>query len=170
LIFIGFSMQTSIIVAISENGAIGVKGNLLCHLSADLRHFKSLTMGHPIIMGRKTFDSLPNGALPGRQNVVVTRNLSFTAPCVTVCHSVEEALEVTASAPQRFIIGGAQLYEAAFPLIDTLYLTRIHASFPDADTFFPEFSIADWDVVSREDFPADERNPFPYSFLHLQRK
>ena len=92
------------IVVIAENGAIGNKGGLLCHLPADLKHFKSVTMGSPIIMGRKTFDSLPKGALPGRLNVVVTRNEDFAAPDVVVCHSIDEALDVTAKAEKRFVL------------------------------------------------------------------
>ena len=92
------------IVVIAENGAIGNKGGLLCHLPADLKHFKSVTMGCPIIMGRKTFDSLPKGALPGRLNVVVTRNEDFAAPDVVVCHSIDEALDATANAENQFVI------------------------------------------------------------------
>ena len=135
------------VVVIAENGAIGKNGGLLCHLPADLRHFKEVTMGCPIIMGRKTFDSLPKGALPGRTNVVVTRNAAFTAPGVVVCHSVEEALAATADAPRRFIIGGAQLYAATIDFVDELYLTLIHATFADADAFFPHVDTEAWNEL-----------------------
>ena len=157
------------VVVIAENGAIGKNGGLLCHLPADLRHFKEVTMGCPIIMGRKTFDSLPKGALPGRTNVVVTRNAAFTAPGVVVCHSVEEALAATADAPRRFIIGGAQLYAATIGLVDELHLTQLHATFPDADTFFPPINPKEWHEQSRDHHPADDRNPFPYTFILLVR-
>lgn len=157
------------IVIIAENGAIGKNGQLLCYLPADLKHFKSVTMGYPIIMGRKTFESLPKGALPGRMNVVVTRNRDFSAPDVVVCHSIEEALDATASAEKRFIIGGAQLYAATINLVDTLYLTLLHATFPDADTFFPTIEASQWEEVSRDAHPADERNPFSYTFITAKR-
>lgn len=158
------------IVVVAENGAIGKNGDLLCHLPADLKHFKSVTMGYPIIMGRKTFDSLPKGALPGRMNVVVTRNPEFSAEGVTVCHSVEEALEATAHAEKRFIIGGAQLYAATFSFVDTLYLTQLHAEFPEADTFFPEIDFSQWEELSSEHHTADEKNHYDYTFLTLKRK
>lgn len=157
------------IVVIDENGAIGRNGQLLCHLPADLKHFKSVTMGYPIIMGRKTFDSLPKGALPGRMNVVVTRNGDFSAPDVVVCHSIEEALDATASAEKRFIIGGAQLYAATIDRVDTLYLTLLHATFPDADTFFPAIDPSEWEEVSRESHTADDRNPYSYTFITAKR-
>ena len=157
------------IVVIAENGAIGKNGQLLCHLPADLKHFKSVTMGYPIIMGRKTFESLPKGALPGRLNVVVTRNADFTAPGVVVCHSVEEALAATEDAPKRYIIGGAQLYAATIGLVDELHLTQLHATFPDADTFFPPINPQEWQELSRDSHPADDRNPYPYTFTLLVR-
>lgn len=158
------------IVVIAENGAIGKNGQLLCHLPADLKHFKSVTMGYPIIMGRKTFESLPKGALPGRLNVVVTRNADFTAPGVVVCHSVEEALAATEDAPKRYIIGGAPLYAATIGLVDELHLTQLHATFPEADTFFPAIVRDEWMVVAREAHDADERNPYDYTFVTLRRK
>lgn len=158
------------IVVVAEDGAIGKNGDLLCHLPADLKHFKAITMGHPIIMGRKTFESLPKGALPGRMNVVVTHNSGFVAEGATVCHSVEEALAVTADADERFIIGGAQLYAATIDIVDTLYLTQIHASFPEADTFFPNVDLTQWQEVNRDFHCADEKNRYDYTFLELKRK
>lgn len=155
---------------VADNGAIGKSGDLLCHLPADLKHFKTITMGHPIIMGRKTFESLPKGALPGRKNVVVTRNRDFAADGVTVCHSVQDALEATADADKRFIIGGAQLYSATIGDVDTLYLTQLHVAFPDADTFFPEIDFSQWEEVSRDPHSADEKNHYDYTFLELKRR
>ena len=163
-------MNLAAIVVVAENGAIGKNGDLLCHLPADLKHFKNITMGHTIIMGRRTWESLPKGALPGRKNVVITRNADFVAEGAEVYHSLEEALEATACDEGRFIIGGGMLYREAFSLTNVLHLTRLQASFLDADTFFPEFDEQDWKEVSREDHDADERNPYPYSFIELRRK
>lgn len=163
-------MDLAAIVVVAENGAIGKDGDLLCHLPADLKHFKYITMGHTIIMGRRTWESLPKGALPGRKNVVITRNADFVAEGAEVYHSLEEALEASAADGARFIIGGGMLYREAFPLTNTLHLTRLHTSFPDADRFFPEYDQQDWEEVSREDHDADERNPYPYSFIELRRK
>lgn len=163
-------MNLAAIVVVAENGAIGKNGDLLCHLPADLKHFKNITMGHTIIMGRRTWESLPKGALPGRKNVVITRNADFVAEGAEVYHSLEEALDATACDEGRFIIGGGMLYREAFSLTNVLHLTKLHASFPDADTFFPEFDEQDWVEVSREDHDADERNPYPYSFIELRRK
>lgn len=158
------------IVVVAENGAIGKNGDLLCHLPADLKHFKTITMGHTIIMGRRTWESLPKGALPGRKNVVITRNSEFEAPGAEVYHSLEEALDATVTDSNRFIIGGGMLYREAFPLTSVLHLTRLHSSFHDADTFFPDFNTEEWEETSREDHDADERNPYPYSFITLRRK
>ena len=163
-------MNLSAIVAVDENGAIGKNGDLLCYLPADLKHFKSITMGYTIIMGRRTWESLPKGALPGRKNVVITRNIDFIAPGAEVYHSLEEALQATSQDEKRFILGGGMLYNEAFAITDTLYLTRIHASFPDADTFFPSFEPSQWQEMSSEYHEADERNAYPYSFIELRRR
>ena len=163
-------MNLSAIVAVDENGAIGKNGDLLCYLPADLKHFKSITMGYTIIMGRRTWESLPKGALPDRKNVVITRSIDFIAPGAEVYHSLEEALQETEQDEKRFIIGGGMLYNEAFAITDTLYLTRIHASFPDADTFFPLFEPSQWQEMSSEYHEADERNAYPYSFIELRRR
>ena len=135
----------SIIVAIAQNGAIGYKGDLIYHLSADLRRFKELTTGHTVIMGRKTFESLPKGALPNRRNIVLTRQSGASFP-------------------------GTQVYTQALPLADELEITLVHDSPAQADTFFPEFgSDPSWQLISREDHDPDEKNPFPYSFLTYRR-
>lgn len=163
-------MNLSAIVAVDENGAIGKNGDLLCYLSADLKHFKNITMGYTIIMGRRTWESLPKGALPGRKNVVITRNNDFMAPGAEVYHSLEEALQATEQDEKRFIIGGGMLYKEAFAITDKLYLTRIHASFQDADTFFPSIDVSQWQEMSSEYHEADERNAYPYSFIELRRR
>ena len=160
----------SAIVAIALNGAIGKNGDLLCHLSADLKHFKALTMGHSIVMGRRTFDSLPKGALPGRQNIVITRNSAFSAPGVTVARSVDDALQKAEMPGEVMIIGGAQIYRETLPLVSKIHLTRVEASFADADAFFPEINPEEWTAGEEERHEADERNPFPYTFLTLTRK
>ena len=160
----------SAIVVIAENSAIGKNNDLLCHLPADLKHFKELTMGHTIIMGRRTFESLPKGALPGRENIVVTRNADYQAAGAVVCHSVDEALQKASMPGERFIIGGAQLYAATIDKVDMLHLTELHASFADADTFFPQINRDEWQEVERIDCQADERNRYPYSFVTLKKK
>ena len=160
----------SLIVAVSEDNAIGNNGGLLCRLSADLKHFKALTTGHTVIMGRKTFESLPKGALPNRRNIVVTRNAAFEAPGAEVANSIEAALKMSAGDDERFIIGGAQLYDATVDIAEKIHLTRIHAEFPDADTHFPNVDWSAWQKVEKQDFPADEKNPFAYSFETYIRK
>ncbi len=162
-------MELSMIVAMAKGRAIGRDGGLLCHMPADMRHFKSVTMGHTVVMGRRTFDSLPKGALPDRRNIVVTRNLGFTADRVEVAHSLDEALALAEGDGEVFVIGGAQIYSEALPFAKRLYLTEIDASFPDADTFFPEIMRDEWEEVSCEKHPADDRNPYPFTFVTLRR-
>ena len=157
------------IVAIDENGAIGRQGDLLCHLPADMRHFKDITMGHSIVMGRKTFESFPRRPLPGRQNIVITRNPGFQYPGVTVVHSLDEALQA-AQTDTAFIIGGAQVYEMALPQVDVLHLTLIHARWASADVFFPALDMSQWQEVAREHHASDHRNAYEFDFITLQRK
>ena len=158
------------IVVIAENGAIGNKGGLLCHLPADLKHFKSVTMGSPIIMGRKTFEAFPKGPLPGRQNIVVTRNASYQHDGVTVAQSIDEAVKKSDETDEIFFIGGAHIYRSVIDAIDTLHLTRINAHFSGADTFFPAINPEEWEVTEQADFQPDEKNAFAYSFITLRRK
>ncbi|MDD4821600.1 MAG: dihydrofolate reductase [Bacteroidales bacterium] len=154
----------SIIVAIAQENAIGAGNRLLCHLSDDLKRFKRLTTGHTVIMGRNTFDSLPNGPLPNRKNIVLTsRPQSLPEGCVAVT-SLEEAIACTNKEEELFIIGGASVYKQALPLADKLYLTIIHHSFAEADTFFPEIDFSQWQLTASEEFEANEKNAFPYSF------
>ena len=157
------------IVAIASDGAIGRQGDLLCHLPADMKHFKEVTMGHSIVMGRKTFESFPRRPLPGRQNIVITRNTDWQYPGVTVVHSLEEALEA-AETDTVFIIGGAQVYELALPMVNVLHLTRIHACWASADAFFPVIDPNEWQEVSREHHKSDHRNAYEYDFITLKRR
>ncbi|MBR1881883.1 MAG: dihydrofolate reductase [Muribaculaceae bacterium] len=161
--------QLSAIVVVARDNSIGKNGGLLCHLPADLKHFKTLTMSHSIIMGRHTFESFPKGALPGRQNIVITRQNDYQALGATVAHSPEEALEAVAMPGEVFVIGGEQIYRAMMPLVRVLHLTRIHADFPDADAHFPLVNPQQWRVVSKEAHKADERNPYDYDFVTLAR-
>lgn len=137
------------IVAMGDDFEIGFNGDLLWRISDDLKRFKKLTMGHPVIMGRKTRDSLPK-ALPGRTNIVMTRNESYEAPDTLTAHSIEEAIEIAGKAEgsdKIFIIGGGEIYREAFPLLDTLEITHVYDSPEDADTFFPEVTPNEWDLV-----------------------
>ena len=161
--------QIHAIVAVDENWAIGRQGDLLCHLPADMRHFKQVTMGYSIVMGRKTFESFPRRSLPGRQNIVITRNAGWQYPGVTVVHSVEEAI-AAAETDTVYIIGGAQVYELALPLVEVLHLTVIHARWASADAFFPALDMSEWQEVSREHHQSDHRNAYEFDFVTLKRR
>lgn len=161
--------QIHAIVAVDENWAIGRQGDLLCHLPADMRHFKQVTMGYSIVMGRKTFESFPRRPLPGRQNIVITRNAGWQYPGVTVVHSVEEAI-AAAETNTVYIIGGAQVYELALPLVEVLHLTVIHARWASADAFFPALDMSEWQEVSREHHQSDHRNAYEFDFVTLKRR
>ena len=157
------------IVAVASDWAIGRQGDLLCHLPADMKHFKEVTMGNSIVMGRKTFESFPRRPLPGRQNIVITRNADWRYPGVTVVHSLEDAI-AAAETDTVFIIGGAQVYEQALPLVDVLHLTQIHARWADADVYFPALIMDEWQEVSREHHVSDHRNAYEYDFITLKRR
>lgn len=161
----------SIIVAIAENGAIGYKGDLVYHLSADLRRFKALTTGHTVLMGRKTYDSLPKGALPNRRNIVLTRQEGAAFPGTEVYSSVNEALEHCSSSEKVYVMGGAQIYTQTLDIAQELEITLVHDTPSQADTFFPDFlSSGKWTEVARENYEPDEKNPYPYSFITYRRK
>lgn len=160
----------SIIVALAQENAIGVKNQLLCHLSDDLKRFKRLTTGHTVIMGRNTFDSLPNGPLPNRTNIVLTsRPQSLPRGCVAAT-SLEEAINKARGDKEIFIIGGASVYKQALQYADKLYLTIIRNKFANADTFFPKFSRGQWQQTFKEDHQPNEKNAFSYSFVDFERK
>ncbi len=163
-------MTLHIICALTRNRAIGHRGGLLYYLPADLRHFKQLTTGHTVVMGRKTFESLPKGALPNRRNVVITHQADYAAPGIEVFHSLPEALAACQGDADVYIIGGASLYEAALPLADRLCLTHIEAEPAEADTYFPPYEAADWVLESEEAHEPDERNLQPYRFAFYRRR
>ena len=161
-------MILSIIVAAAENRVIGRDNGLVWRMSSDLKHFKALTTGHSIIMGRRTFESVGR-ALPNRRNIVITRNANYVAEGCEVVHSVEKALELTREEEEVFVTGGGTIYEYLWKQADRLYLTIVHTS-AEGDTVIPEVSLEDWEEVSRERFPADEKNEYAYSFVNYERK
>lgn len=153
----------SIIVAIAENGVIGGDNTLLWHISEDLKNFKRLTLGHPIIMGRKTYESIGR-PLPGRDNIVVSRQDIEIEGC-RVVHSISEATELYASDKELFVIGGGEVYSQTLPLAERLYITRVHRSY-EGDTRFPEFNTSEWQLVSSE---SHEQGEIPFSFEEYRR-
>lgn len=162
--------KLSIIAAVADNYAIGKSNNLPWHLPADLKHFRQLTTGHAVLMGKRTFESLPNGPLPNRKNIVLTSVLSegvnkgyFEAD------SLEDAIYLCENESHVFIIGGATVYNQSIDKVDSMYITWIHREF-SADTFFPQIDFTEWVEFSREDFDADDKNLYPYSFVEYRRK
>ncbi|HYM60872.1 MAG TPA: dihydrofolate reductase [Thermoanaerobaculia bacterium] len=160
-------MTISVIAAVSANGIIGRGGALPWRQSADLKRFKALTMGHHVIMGRKTFDEVGR-PLPGRPTIVVTRNRDFTPAGTRSVGSLEEALALAENDPEVFIVGGGEIYVQALPRAGRLYLTRIHAEV-EGDTQFPEIDASEWRLIDSEHCEADENNQYPYSFLTYER-
>jgi dihydrofolate reductase len=159
----------SIIVAVSENGGIGLHGQVPWHLSADLKLFKQVTMGHTLIQGRRTYESIGK-PLPGRKMVVVTHQLAYQAPGCTVVNSLAEALEMARNdwETEAFIGGGASTYAEAIPLVDRMYFTRVHAEV-EADTFFPDFDESEWAVREEVEYEADEKNEYSFTYQVLEK-
>ncbi len=156
------------IVAAATNQAIGKDNQLLWHLPNDLRFFKKTTTGHPIIMGRKTYESVGK-PLPNRRNIVISRQSDYQADGIETVQSLDEAIALAGQdTDEIFIVGGAAIYALALDRTDRIYLTRVHAS-PAADTFFPEFDEAAWLLVSHEAHPADDKHAYAYSFLVYER-
>jgi len=161
-------MIISIIVVIGKNNEIGRGNELLCRLPADMKRFRAITSGHTVIMGRKTFESLPNGTLPNRRNIIISRNPNLAIEGAEVYPSLDFAFLKCINEMEVFIIGGAQVYAQALPVADKLYITRIHADFPEADTFFPAIDKNRWEETDRETFLADEKNPYAFTFLEYE--
>ncbi|MCP9236079.1 dihydrofolate reductase [Lewinella sp. JB7] len=163
-------MKLSAIVATDRQNTIGKNGEIPWYLPADLRYFKRMTLGHPVVMGRKTFRSI-GVPLPGRTNIVLTRDPYFTASGVVVVHSVREALAHPAvtEAEETFIVGGGDIYSAALPLTTTVYRTIVAANIPDGDAFFPELPADEWREVWSEAHRPDKRNELAYRFSRLER-
>jgi dihydrofolate reductase len=158
----------SLIVARARNGIIGRDNALPWHLPSDLAHFKKTTMGCPIVMGRRTWQSIGR-PLPGRRNIVVTRDERFAAPGAEVVHTLAEAWRITEQSPEVFVIGGAGLYEAALPFADRIYLTEVESDVP-GDISFPAIDPRDWLQTPLASQPADERHPYALRFLRLDRR
>lgn len=156
--------EVAIIVIVDENNGIGKDGDLLCHLPNDLKHFKKITTGHTIIMGRRTYESLPKGALPNRINIVITSDIADNYPGCIVVRSVDEAFLLTKNKEKVFIIGGGKIYDSTLHLANKLYLTRIHHIFEEADTFFPKIDFNNWELIEEEKHKADEKHQYDYSF------
>ena len=161
-------MRISLIVALDRNRVIGSDNQLPWRLSADLQHFKGLTMGKPIVMGRKTYESIGR-PLPGRTNIVVTRDSSFSAAGCRVVHSIDEALVAAGDVDEVMIMGGENLYSQLLPRADRLYLTEVQAEV-SGDAWFPEFDATQWQELERESHRADENNEFDYDFVVLARR
>ncbi|WP_295673441.1 dihydrofolate reductase [uncultured Mucilaginibacter sp.] len=159
-------MNISIVVAISENHVIGKDNKLLWYLPNDLKHFKEITSGHTVIMGRKTYESVGK-PLPRRRNIIITRQAISIEGCEVV-NSIEAALALCADEEEVFIVGGAEIYKQSMHLTDRIYLTIVHKVY-DGDSFFPEINKSEWREVSREDHQPDEKNAIPYSFITLER-
>ena len=161
-------MQLSIIVAMDRNRVIGNNDSLPWHISADLKNFKKITMGKPIVMGRKTHESI-GIPLPGRENIIITRDKTYQAEGCTVLNSVEEIFDYCKGVEEVMITGGSEIYKHTLDQATHLYLTEVHTEV-EGDTFFPEFERIEWNEVSREEFAADEKNDFDYSFVVLEKK
>lgn len=162
-------MKHSIIVAMAENRVIGINNKLPWYLPNDLKYFKQITMGKPILMGRKTYESIGK-PLPGRSNIVISRNPDWSAQGVKVVHSLEQAFELAESIveidgqDEMLVIGGDQIYQSSLPMIDRIYLTQVHSKV-NGDAWFPEVNWSEWREVGREDFKAEGANPYDYSFV-----
>ena len=159
-------MKIALIAALTPQRVIGKNNQLPWHLPNDLKRFHRLTQNKTVIMGRKTYESIGH-ALPHRQNIIVTRNKNYNAPACEIVSSLEEAIKKS-HAEEIMIIGGESLYQQALPLADTLYLTYVETNCC-GDTWFPKFSLSDWDKIESESFPADEKHPYAYTFVTLKR-
>lgn len=156
----------SFVVAMDEKRLIGSNNELPWHLPADLQHFKKVTMGKPIVMGRKTYESIGR-PLPGRENIILTRDSSYQVEGCTVIHTVEEALN--RKEEELCVIGGAEVFKLFMPFADRMYITKINSTF-EGDTYFPEFSESEWSLVSKTDGTMDEKNKYPHEFLVFDKK
>ena len=161
-------MILSLIAAIGKNNELGKGNRLLWHMPADMKHFREVTVGHPIIMGRKTFESLGR-PLPNRRNIVITRDKTYTSHGVYIVNSLEEAIEQIKDEDEVFIIGGAEIYKQAINIADKLDITEIDTTDETADVFFPAIGV-EWQEVSRENHETDEKNHIPYAFVTYHRR
>ncbi|MCQ2326952.1 MAG: dihydrofolate reductase [Bacteroidales bacterium] len=160
----------SIIVAVADNNAIGKDGDLLWHIHDDMVFFRNTTRGHPVIMGRKTWDSLQVRPLPKRKNYVITKNTEFSFQDVEVLHSTQDVAKIEDTNEEYFIIGGGSIYKEFLPMCSKLYLTKVYSSFPEADTFFPEINMEEWKIISESEIMTDEESKLKFQFITLERK
>jgi len=158
----------SIIVAVAENYAIGYKNELLFHLPDDLKRFKKLTKGHTVIMGKRTYESLPNRPLSNRRNLVITDVEGELIPGCETVYSIEDAIAKTEPETENFVIGGGSVYRQFLPYADKLYITWVHKSF-EADTFFPKIDLSEWDLPEKTDIPFQQETGFSYSYCIYKR-
>ena len=158
----------SIIVAIAENNAIGKNNDLLCHISDDLKHFKSITSGHPVVMGRNTWNSLPRRPLPKRRNIVLTHDASFFENDVEVAHSIQQVFDLVSSEEESFIMGGAAIYKQFLPFASKLYITWIDKCF-DADVFFPEIDFSLYSKISESERFYDEKSDVAFRYAEYTK-
>jgi dihydrofolate reductase len=163
-------MRISFLVAVATNGVIGRDNKLPWHLSNDLKRLKALTIGHHIVMGRKTFDEIGRKPLPGRTNIIISRSPIAPQECVIPVRTIEDAFTAVApSEDELFILGGAEIFRQLLHRADRMYITQVHADV-DGDTYFPDFDdVNEWQLIDREDFEADAKNDYPYSFLTYDR-
>lgn len=163
--------HAAIVVVIDENNAIGKNNDLLCHLPNDLKHFKSITLHNTIIMGRRTLEAMPRGeALPQRTNIVLTTNKQLQFKNCVMLHSLPEVWEYCKNEEEIFFIGGGPIYNAVINEVDKLYITRIHHTFEDADTFFPEINFDNWTLIEEKENKADDRHKYDFTFQTYVRK
>ena len=160
--------ELTIIAAVSINNIIGNKNKLIWKLSNDLKRFKNLTTNHSVIMGRKTFESLPN-PLPDRNNIVITRDTNYSKPNIQVCSSIEDAINLTKTDTQPFIIGGGEIYSQTINIVDKIELTRVHGEF-DGDAYFPEIPLDIFELINEENYNSDLENEFDYSYLTYKKR
>lgn len=169
---IAFLPSISVIVATADHGAIGAAGSMPFHIKGDMKRFREVTMGKPIIMGRRTFESLPAGALPGRRNIVLSRNPAYTAPGAEVAPSLQAAIELASQGcPEEImVIGGGEIYRQAISGASRIYLTEVSAEYPDADTFFPDINMHDWIAEEASEPMTDPATGLHYRFITLRRR
>ncbi len=159
----------TMIAAAGENNELGKDNDLLWHLPDDFKRFKQLTTGHHIIMGRKTFESFPR-PLPNRTHIIITRNKTYKKGDILIAHAMEEALQLAAKTPHPFIIGGGEIYKMGLPIADKIELTRVHSTFEEADTFFPEFSKEEWQLISETTHEKDDKHNYSFTYETWIRK
>lgn len=159
------NLALTIVAAIGKNNEMGKDGGLMWHLPHDMKRFQKITSGHTMVMGRKTYLSLPSGALPNRRHIVLSRDPSFEIYDGIIVRSVQEALAQCNQNKENFVIGGASVYEAFLPYVNRMYLTHIHASFEGADTYFPSVDYDQWKITDRVEMPADGKHPYAFTYM-----